>query len=145
MLVLLYSYDISTSLFQALFQNATMWLRDTGVLNKLRSDVLKPVFPIPDPKVRHNQPLNNWQLGIVMIISLVGSVISILTFMVELLNAKKTKSLTEMATEENAIRIAEYSRAKGAKHVMDNATKEQFPEVVDGKNPPTQIFVSLID
>ena len=124
---------------QALFQNATMWLRDTGVLNKLRYDVLKPVFPIPDPKVRHNQPLNNWQLGIVMIISLVGSVISILTFMVELLKAKKTKSLPEMATEENAIRIAEYSRAKGAKRERD------IDVDVDGIKPPTQIFVSLID
>ena len=130
---------------QALFQNATMWLRDTGVLNKLRSDVLKPAFPIPDPKVRHNQPLNNWQLGIVMIISLVGSVISILTFMAELLKGKKTKSLTVMAAEENAIRIAEYSRAKGAKRETDIATQEQFPDVVDGKKPPTQIFVSLID
>ena len=145
MVVLLYSYDFSTSLIQALFQNATMWLRDTGVLNKLRSDVLKPVFPIPDPKVRHNQPLNNWQLGIVMIISLVGSVISILTFMVELLKAKKTKSLPEMATEENAIRIAEYSRANRAKHETHNATNDHFPEVVDGNKPSTQIFVSLID
>ena len=124
---------------QALFQNVTMWLRDTGVLNKLRYDVLKPVFPIPDPKVRHDQPLNNWQLGIIMIISLVGSVISILTFMVELLNAKKTKSLTVMATEENAIRIAEYSRAKGAKRERD------IDVDVDGIKPPTQIFVSLID
>ena len=109
------------------------------MLNKLRYAVHKPVFPIPDPKVRHNQPLNNWQLGIVMIISLVGSVISILTFMVELLNAKKTKSLTVMATEENAIRIAEYSRAKGAKRERD------IDVDLDGIKPPTQIFVSLID
>ena len=130
---------------QALFQNATMWLRDTGVLNKLRSDVLKPVFPIPDPKLRHNQPLNNWQLGIVMIISLVGSLVSILTFMLELLKAKRTKSLTEMATEENTIRIAGYSRGNGSKRETDNATQEHFPEVADGKKTPTQIFVSLIE
>ena len=130
---------------QALFQNATMWLRDTGVLNKLRYDVLKPVFPIPDPKVRHNQPLNNWQLGIIMIISLVGSAISILTFMVELLKAKKTKPKTAMATEENATRPAVYSRAKGAKRETEYSNKEHYPEVADGKKPPTQNFVSLIE
>ena len=52
-----------------------MWLRDTGVLTKLRYDVLNPPILIPDPKVRNNQPLNNWQLGIIMIIYLVGVMI----------------------------------------------------------------------
>ena len=47
--------------------------------------------------------------------------------------------LTVMATEENAIRIAEYSRAKGAKRERD------IDVDVDGIKPPTQIFVSLID
>ena len=61
----------------------------------------------------------------------------------ELMKAKKTKSV--MATEENAIWIAEYSTAKGAKLETDIATKEQLPEVVDGIKPPIQIFVSLID
>ena len=76
---------------QALFQNATMWLRDSGVLNKLRYDVLNPPIPIPDPKVRHNQPLNNWQLGIIMIIYLAGVLISVLVFLSELLKFKKIR------------------------------------------------------
>ena len=84
-----------------------MWLRDTGVLNKLRYEALNPAIPIPDPKVRHNQPLNNWQLGIIMIIYLVGVMISILAFLAELLKFREKKRKPESATEQNHIRDAD--------------------------------------
>lgn len=76
-----------------------MWLRDTGVLTKLRYDILNPPILIPDPKVRNNQPLNNWQLGIIMILYLVGLSISILTFIGELLKVSEVKPNPEKSLE----------------------------------------------
>ena len=98
-----------------------MWLRDTGVLNKLRNDVLNSPIPIPYPKVRNNEPLNNWQLGIIMIIFLVGMLISISAFAVEILNAKETKPKSESAFE------------------LDNMRSDDKPR------PRRSIFLSLID
>ena len=89
-----------------------MWLRDTGVLNKLRNDVLHPPITIPYPKVRHNEPLNNWQLGIIMIIYLVGMLISILAFAGEILNAKETKPKSGSAFELNNMRSADKPRPR---------------------------------
>ena len=89
-----------------------MWLRDTGVLNKLRNDVLNPAIPIPYPKVRHNEPLNNWQLGIIMIIYLVGMLISIMAFVGEILNAKEKQPKSESAFELNNMRSADKPRPR---------------------------------
>ena len=83
--------SLKNFLAQALFQNATMWLRDTGILNKLRYDVLNPPIPIPDPTMRHNQPLIIYQLGIIMIIFLIGIMISIFALITELLKFRKMK------------------------------------------------------
>ena len=62
-----------------------LWLRDTGILERVKYDVMKPVSPSPDPIVRHNQPLILRQLGIIMIILVVGLFISTLVFLVEFL------------------------------------------------------------
>ena len=107
---------------QTLFQNATMWLRDSGVLNKLRYDVLNPPIPIPDPKVRHNQPLNNWQLGIIMIIYLAGVLISVLVFLAELLKFNKIRPETENAPE-----------------LKNNQVAHEY------ESRPTKIYISLIE
>ena len=61
-----------------------MWLRDTGILDKVKYDVMNPPIPIPDPTVRRNQPLILRQLAIIMIIIIVGWVIGIIAFFVEL-------------------------------------------------------------
>ena len=61
-----------------------MWLRDTGILERVKYDVMKPVSPSPDPIVRHHQPLILRQLGIIMIILVVGLFIATLVFLVEL-------------------------------------------------------------
>ena len=76
-----------------------MWLRDTGVLNKLRSKVINSPIPIPDPKVRHNQPLSIYQLVIIMIIFDVGAIISIFAFLVELLKFRAIKPKPEKEIE----------------------------------------------
>ena len=61
-----------------------MWLRDSGVLDKILYDIIRPEFPIPDPKVRHDKPLILSQLGIVIIVLAVGLVLAIPVFLCEL-------------------------------------------------------------
>ena len=69
---------------QNLFQNATMWLRDTGMLNKLRDDELNAPFHVPDPVVRVNEPLTLYQVGIAFMVEAGGLVIGLLVFLLEL-------------------------------------------------------------
>ena len=57
-----------------------MWLRDTGILDKLKTDALNPPIPIPDPKLRHKQPLILRQLGGIMILLVVGLAFAIIVF-----------------------------------------------------------------
>ena len=61
-----------------------MWLRDTGILEKVKNEVMNAPNQIPDPRVRYNQPLILRQLGIIMIIVIVGLFISIIVFLMEL-------------------------------------------------------------
>ena len=77
---------------QKLLQNDTMWLRDTGVLVKMKYDVLKREIPIPMPKVWKDQPLNLLQLGIIMIVLGVGILSSMLAFLFELRKTNVAKS-----------------------------------------------------
>ena len=60
-----------------------MWLTDTGILDKLKIDALNPPIPIPDPKLRHKQPLILRQLGIIMIILVVGLALALIVFILE--------------------------------------------------------------
>ena len=60
-----------------------MWLRDTGILDKIKRYVMNPPTPIPDPRVRYNQPLILRQLGIMMITLIVGLFIATIAFLVE--------------------------------------------------------------
>ena len=53
-------------------------------MDKNLYDIIRPEFPIPDPKVRHDQPLILSQLGIVMIVLAVGLVLAIPVFLCEL-------------------------------------------------------------
>ena len=66
-----------------------MWLHDTGILDKLRRDTLPHPHPIPKPKVRHNEPLIFDQLGITMILFLIGILISIFVFLWERFQSHK--------------------------------------------------------
>ena len=69
---------------QGLFQNDVMWLRDTGILDKMKYDMLKTEMSDPLPKVWKDKPLNLYQLGIIMIITLLGVTSSIMVFIWEL-------------------------------------------------------------
>ena len=72
------------SYLQDLFQNSTMWLRDTGILNKLWADELNAPIHVPDPKVRVNEPLDVYQVGTAFIIEAGGLVLALLGFLLEL-------------------------------------------------------------
>ena len=61
-----------------------MWLQDTGILKKLRDDELNAPIPIPDLKVRVNQPLTFHQIGIALVVLAVGLCIATTTFVAEL-------------------------------------------------------------
>ena len=86
------------------FKQSIMWLKDTGTLEKVKYDFLNRVIRIPDPKLRHNQPLILKQLGIIMIILVVGLFIATIVFLLELLkkpklkNASKEKGGIELST-----------------------------------------------
>ena len=62
-----------------------MWLRDTGILDRVKADIMTPPIPIPQPKLRHNQPLILSQLSMVMITLVVGLVIGTTAFVSELI------------------------------------------------------------
>ena len=82
-----------------MLQNATIWLRDTGILERLKYDVFTPLIHIPKPKVRHKEPLTIYQLGIAMILLLVGITISILVFIFELLTSKSEDRIELTVTD----------------------------------------------
>ena len=66
-----------------------MWLRDTGVLEKMKYDVQRKAILIPLPKVWKDQPLGLHQLGIIMIVFGVGAISSTLVFFIELRGKKR--------------------------------------------------------
>ena len=68
---------------QAKFSTTVMWLKDTGILNKLKFDAMSPPIPIPDPKLRHKQPLILRQLSIIFILLVVGLSIAFIAFLSE--------------------------------------------------------------
>ena len=87
-----------------------MWLKDTGILKKLKDDAMNPPIPILRPKVRHNQPLILRQLGITMVILVAGLIIAIFAFVGELWsNRRKTEAvdhfeMSERRTGEGGLR-----------------------------------------
>ena len=85
--------------FQSILQNATIWLHDTGILNRLQHDILFSLIHIPQPKMRHKEPLTIYQLGITMILLLVGIIISILVFTFEL-TTKRTEDCIKLTVTD---------------------------------------------
>ena len=75
--------------FKVAFESDVMWLRDTGVLEKMKYDMIDTEMLEPLPKVWKNKPLSLLQLGIIMIITLIGITLSIFVFMWELLRRRQ--------------------------------------------------------
>ena len=61
-----------------------MWLRDTGILNKMWDDELNAPVHISDPKVSIDEPLNLYQVGIAFMLVAGGLVCALLAFLLEL-------------------------------------------------------------
>ena len=60
-----------------------MWLRDTGILNRLTLDIKRPATLVPDPKVRNKLPLTTQQLISPILSVSVGSMLSVMVFLLE--------------------------------------------------------------
>ena len=81
--------------FQSAFGDVIMWLRDTGILEKLKYDIVRPPLSIPYPKVRRDQPLIMSQLGIVVIVLAAGLSLSLPVFFCELVKGRGKKNLNQ--------------------------------------------------
>ena len=73
-----------------------MWLRDTGILEKLKDKIVRAPFSIPLPKVRRDQPLIMAQLGIVIIVLSVGLGFSFPVFLAELMKGRGKITCNEL-------------------------------------------------
>ena len=82
-LCIIYTFE-STTIPKGKFTNAIMWLKDTGILDKVKYDAMNPPIPKPDPTMRRNKALILRQLGIIMIILVVGLALGMIVFFVEL-------------------------------------------------------------
>ena len=91
--------------FQSAFHSDIMWLHDTGILEKIKYDIIRPPFPIPDPKVRRDEPLIISQLGIVMIILAVLHFLSLPVFFCELMRGRG-KKLKEQQLGDTTMPVA---------------------------------------
>ena len=79
--------DTSQSYFillQKLFENATIWLRDTGILNKIKDDELNAPVKIPRRKIKIDQPLSIYEMTPAFLIVLPGLSLAIIAFAGEL-------------------------------------------------------------
>ena len=104
---ILHCNNSPNKILQARFSPSIMWLRDTGILNKMKFDVLSPKISVPMAKVRLNQPLILKQLGIIMIILIVGLTIALIMFIMELrLCRKKNQTLTYRQNARGKINVA---------------------------------------
>ena len=68
-----------------------MWLRDTGILGRLRDLELDAPVAIPYPQVRVDQPLNLYQLGSAFLAFIMGIAVSTTAFLTELTLKRRIK------------------------------------------------------
>ena len=111
------------------FQNTILWLKDTGILKKLKDDAMNPPMPIQRPKVRHNQPLILRQLGITMIILVVGLLIAVLAFVGELWsNRRKTDAIDhfEMSARTTSEQGIWHSETFGVQSALQIQNRPEF-------------------
>ena len=85
--ILSINLDTSQSYFillQKLFENATIWLRDTGILNKIKDDELNAPVKIPRRKIKIDQPLSIYEMTPAFLIVLPGLSLAVIAFAGEL-------------------------------------------------------------
>ena len=72
-----------------------MWLIDTGALERMKNSIMSPPEQILDPKVRRDQPLDLIQLGIIMIVQVVGLLIGTVIFLIEVVKKAKEQRISK--------------------------------------------------
>ena len=72
-----------------------MRLQATGILTKLKYDVMDPPFAKPYPKVRVNEPLSLPQLATAFIALAMGLSVALIAFLGELCGAKMRARLSQ--------------------------------------------------
>ena len=107
--------------FQNVLQNSIMWLRDTGVLNRLMYDIVPSLDIVPVPILKNKMPITIVQLGITMLLFLVGIALSMVMFFMEVcickgkkkvlhtndFELKETAAIKRISTSEVAVRDGE--------------------------------------
>ena len=69
-----------------------MWLRDTGVLAKIKDDEISAPMPIPDPKIKVDERISVEQIGIGIALYSVGMILSLIFFIRELCSKRRAQS-----------------------------------------------------
>ena len=70
-----------------------MWLRDTGVLGKIKDDELSAPRPLPDRRIKVDERISIEQIGIGVAIYSAGMVLSLLFFIREFCTKKRPKTV----------------------------------------------------
>ena len=68
-----------------------MWLRDTGILGKMKDDELSAPMPIPDPKIKVDERISVDQIGIGIAVYSVGMTFLLIFFSIEFCTKKRVK------------------------------------------------------
>ena len=87
--------------FQSAFHKDIGWLRDMGILERLKYDITRPPHAKPYPKFWRDKPLIISQLGIVMIILAAGLGLSFPVFLCELMRGRGKKMFNEVEDRKN--------------------------------------------
>ena len=80
---------------KGILKQSIMWLKDTGVLDRVKDDAWNPPILIPDPILRNNQPLILKQMGLMFIILVAGHLIGTIIFLVELFMEPKLNNTSK--------------------------------------------------
>ena len=96
-----------------------MWLRDTGVLGKMRDDELSAPMPIPDPKIKVDERISVEQLGIGIAIYSVGMTLSLLLFISELYSKKRVKRAEKKQRQPRKATLKPQNANKGNNRGQD--------------------------
>ena len=113
---------------QNLLSNSTQWLRDTGVLAKLADDELNAPIPIPDPKLRTDQPISIQELGIAAAGYSTGMVLALFSFIWELCTSKKSRRVRTESSKPTSKSLREEEVGKKGRDLKlpmehENVTK----------------------
>ena len=69
--------------------NSIMWLRDAGILTKIKDDELSAPIPVPDPNIKAEEAMTVEEIGMGIATYSIGVTLSLLFFIGELCTKKR--------------------------------------------------------